>query len=107
MEIGPLKDGTTVHEGSLKSAESKEKPSGDNRLGDSVSLSNGTTGRLDNLADETTTDKIMHDGDRDISRLDEIRDRIDSGFYDQQVVKEKMVEKLLDEMLENINKFYR
>jgi anti-sigma28 factor (negative regulator of flagellin synthesis) len=107
MEIGPLKDDTIVHESPQRKPESCETSTDENEPADDVTLSIDVTGRLDKLADEATTKTGMEYGDRDTTRLDEIRDRIDSGFYDQQVVKEKMVDKLLDEMLDNINKFYR
>lgn len=36
-----------------------------------------------------------------------IRERIDSGYYDRPAIVDQTVEKLIDEMLENIRQFYK
>lgn len=101
MQIGPIKDGSAVIEGSGHRPERSEKPT------EIVGANSEALGKEKRAAGETTTNEKMADNNREIDRLDEIRSRIDSGFYDQQLVKEIMVDRLLDEMLENINKFYK
>ena len=40
------------------------------------------------------------------ARLQRIAKQIETGFYEQQAVREKTVERLMDDMLENIRDFY-
>lgn len=43
----------------------------------------------------------------DLERLLQIRQKIDSGYYDQIWVKEKIIDSMIDEMLRNISEFYK
>lgn len=101
MQIGPINDGNAVIEGSGQRPERSTRPA------ENVGANSEALGKEKCTADKATANEKMEDNNREIDRLQEIRDRIDSGFYDQQLVKEIMVDRLLDEMLENINKFYK
>ncbi len=97
MEIGPVKDSKlAVGEDQKRRDESQqsEKPG---RASDDVKISTESRARLET----GQTEEVTND------RLDQIRERIDSGFYEQTQVKDKTIDKLMDEMLENINQFYR
>ena len=69
----------------------------------------------DRLEKERSEKELGIDEDRPVvdsveytpEKLRLIRERIDSGFYEQAKILDRTVEKLIDEMLENIKLFYK
>lgn len=94
MEIGPLKDGRPVTD---RPAEVKEKPKEPPKTEvrqDSVELSAEVAQRLESDSREPID-------------LAKISNRIESGFYESPQVRDKVIDRLTDELLKNIREFYK
>ena len=112
MEIGPIKDGKPVLNEQVEREKSDEPARTAERQSDNVEISAearrflATNGRQEEIAttegNQAEDNKIRHQ-----NRLDQIRERIDSGYYYQNVVRDMTVEKMIDDMLEDINSFYK
>lgn len=112
MEIGPIKDGKPVLNEQVEREKSNEAAKAAERQSDNVEISAearqflDTNGRQEEIAtiegNQAEDNRIRHQ-----NRLDQIRERIDSGYYDQNVVRDMTVEKMIDDMLEDINSFYK
>ena len=102
MEIGPIREGKPA----LSEQVEREKPSEANeaaeRQSDDVEISAEARRFLAIEGNQAEDNRIRHQ-----DRLDQIRGRIDSGYYDQDVVRDMTVEKMIDDMLEDINRFYK
>ncbi len=112
MEIGPIKDGKPVLNEQVEREKSDEASKAAERQSDNVEISAearrflATNGRQEEIATiegkQAEDNRIRHQ-----NRLDQVRERIDSGYYDQNVVRDMTVEKMIDDMLEDINSFYK
>ena len=94
MEIGPLKDDRPVVDRPVESKEKPKEPPESESKSDSVEISEESTQRLKVASSETVD-------------LAKIQTRIESGYYESPQVREKVIDRLTDELIENIRQFYR
>ena len=102
MEIGPIKQGNPALSEQVKKDKASEPAEDSKKQKDDVEISAEAQRFLS--TQETTDENNATDGQ---DRLGKIRERIDSGFYDRQVIRDVTVERMIDEMLEDINRFYK
>jgi len=102
MEIGPIKpDGFSAHESANRRSQ-KEQDNETIHLPDALTESTEKGDR--EYCSETDVEEISRTNP---DRLLLIRQRMETGFYDQLRVKEKMIDRMIDEMLKNISEFYK
>ena len=112
MEIGPINEGKPALSEQVEREKSGEAAGTAERQGDDVKISAEGQRFLagDSHKDVNATTEGNQAEDNTIrhqNRLDQVRDRIESGYYDQEVVRDMMVERMIDDMLEDINSFYK
>ena len=108
MEIGPVNNGKAVacqpdgRKGQETVADRGSQPA------DDVNISNEARERLQQQKIELDQERPVKDNaERGPELVRLVRERIDSGFYDRVSVREETLERLIDEMLENINQYYK
>ena len=101
MEIGPIREGKPALSEQVKQEKPGESAKAAGKQSDDVEISEEAQRYLATEGDRTEENKIRHQG-----RLDQVRERIDTGYYDQDIVRDMTVEKMIDAMLEDINSFY-
>ncbi len=109
MEIGPLPNDKPLNGYIAREPARQDAPGHQNQVTDKVEISDNARARLAELADAKLNE---HHIDREIgnadvnepatggtpSRLDEIREKIESGFYDRPEVKNEVARRLADDL---------
>jgi hypothetical protein len=112
MKIGPINHGNQPVE-QPDSRQKKDEPAQRaERPTDDLIISAEARERL---SQERPREEIVVDDNRPVvdsvdyapDKLRLIRERVDSGFYEQTAIIDRTVDKLVDEMLENIKLFYK
>lgn len=112
MEIGPINNAKTAGSRPESPKEKDRLAKAGNQPADDVRIS---TEARERLQDQRTDEKSALEQERPVKDSVEywpdmvglIQERIDSGFYERASVKSVTLEKMIDEMLENINQFYK
>lgn len=112
MKIGPINHGRETVEQPDNRQKKEETAQRADRATDVLTISAEARERLEK---EGTKREIRVDEDKPVidsvdytpERLRLIRERIDSGYYEQAAIVDRTVDKLVDEMLQNIESFYK
>ncbi len=112
MEIGPTKPGGfSVNEPGNRRSQKEKADEPNHRLDAPTISAEGQSPRLTDSAAENHECcggcDIDQESPPDLDKLLQIQQRIETGYYDQIWVKEKMIDRMIDEMLKNISEFYK
>jgi len=112
MEIGPSKPGGfALNEPTNRRSQKEEAVQTNSRLEAAAASAEAgrarLTGAVSGTEEPCSAGEIGQERPADNDRLHQIRQRIETGYYDQFSVKEKMIDKMIDEMLKNISEFYK
>lgn len=108
MEIGPLSNGLPMPEPDRPKKTAQETSPARQEISDRVEISTDARARLAELADRELkaggarteagpTRSNQNTNDRQ-TRIDEIREKIESGFYDRPEVRDRIVDRLTDDL---------